>query len=174
LNDPTTQNLTVPSANRIEWLRGGSSPEAQDVAFDLSTDGGATWTALGTGSRITGGWELTGLNLTASGLVRGRARVTGGQNNGSSGLVETKVTFSGLMPLPRLTSISRMSNGAFQFSITNPNSFPFTALATTNLTLPSSNWTVLGPATEIFPGQFQFTDVAATNFPARFYQIRSP
>ena len=51
---------------------------------------------------------------------------------------------------------------------------PFTDVATTNVTLPSSNWTVLGSATEISPSQFQLTDRAATNFPYRFYHIRSP
>src|SRR6266446_7391128 len=38
----------------------------------------------------------------------------------------------------------------------------------------SNDWTSLGSATEISPGQFQFTDTQATNFPQRFYQIRSP
>ena len=175
LNDPATQNLAVPSAGRLEWLRGGASPEAQYVTFELSTDGGATWSALGTGTRILGGWELTGLSLPDSGKVRARARVTGGQYNGSSGLVETVATYSlSSVPSVRLTSPTLLSNGAFQFGFTNLSGIPFTALATTNLTLPSSNWTVLGTATEIFPGQFQFTDSAATNFPWRFYQIRSP
>jgi len=59
------------------------------------------------------------------------------------------------------------------FSFANDNSAPFTAFAATNL--PASNgWTSLGSATEISPGQFQFTDTQATNFPQRFYQIRSP
>jgi uncharacterized delta-60 repeat protein len=172
VNDPVTQNLSVPNTGRVEWLRGGASPEAQDVAFELSTDGGTNWTALGTGSRIVGGWELTGLSLPASGSIRARARVTDGV--GCTGLVEAKTVFSGLAPIPRLIIPSVLSNGAFQFGFTNLSGIPFTALATTNLTLLSSNWTVLGPATEIFPGQFQFTDLAATNFPHRFYQVRSP
>jgi hypothetical protein len=56
-----------------------------------------------------------------------------------------------------LTRPTLLANGSFQFGFTNLSGVPFTALATTNLTLPSSNWTVLGPATEILPGQFQFT-----------------
>jgi hypothetical protein len=50
----------------------------------------------------------------------------------------------------------------------------FTIVATTNLLLPVSNWTVLGPATNIAPGQFQFTDLQAASNPLRFYRVRSP
>ena len=95
-NDPATQALTVPSNARVQWSRGGASPEAQQVAFELSTNGGNTWTPLGPGARISGGWELTGLNLPGSGQIRARARTTGGNYNGSSGLVEAVATFSGL------------------------------------------------------------------------------
>jgi hypothetical protein len=172
-NDAATQSLAVRSGSRVEWLRGGASPETHYVAFELSTDRGTNWTFLGVGTRIPGGWELAGLSLPAAGQVRARARVPSGQYNGSSGLVETVVGFS-VEPDLRLTGATRLTDGVFQFRFNNKSGTSFTALATTNLTLPSSNWTVLGPATEIFPGQFQCSDSAATNFPRRFYQIRSP
>lgn len=108
--------------------------------------------------------------MPASGLVRARARVTGGQHNGSSGLIEAVASYS----FPYLTGMTWLGNGSFQFGFTNLSGGTFTALATTNPTLPSSNWTVLGPATEIAPGRYQFTDPSETNFPWRFYQIRSP
>jgi len=47
-------------------------------------------------------------------------------------------------------------------------------LAATNVTLPLSNWTPLGPATEVSPGYYQFTDPQATNGGQRFYRVRSP
>jgi len=93
-NDLATQSLVVPDRSRVQWLRGGSSPETHQVAFELSVDGGSIWTPLGAGVRISGGWELTGLSLPVSGQVRARARVNGGQYNGSSGLVETVTAFS--------------------------------------------------------------------------------
>jgi uncharacterized delta-60 repeat protein len=96
-NDAATQSLTVPATNRVHWLRGGSAPEAQHVAFELSTNGGATYTLLGTGTRISGGWELTGLSLPSGGAIRARARTTGGRNNGSSGLIETISSFGPLV-----------------------------------------------------------------------------
>ncbi len=90
-NDPAPQSLTVPDGSRVQWLRGGSSPETHAVAFDLSTDGGTTWTPLGAGLRIAGGWARNGLSLPASGLVRGLARVPG--SCFSSGLVSTVAGF---------------------------------------------------------------------------------
>ncbi len=88
-NDPATQSLTVPSLNRVQWLRGGASPETQEVSFELSLDGGTNYTPLGTGTRISGGWELTGLALPPTGQIRARARISGAFRNGGSGLVES-------------------------------------------------------------------------------------
>jgi hypothetical protein len=47
-------------------------------------------------------------------------------------------------------------------------------LATTNLSLPLSNWTALGGVVEISPGQFQFTDPQAANGGRRFYRTFAP
>ena len=82
--------------SQINWQRGGTVPEAEEVFFDLSADRGASYSHLGQGLRIAGGWQLTGLNLPASGQVRARARTTGG-------LVESVVVFgSGALPTPEI------------------------------------------------------------------------
>ncbi len=94
-NDPATQSLTVPSVNRVQWLRGGASPEVGQVSFELSTDGGNTYNALGVGTRIAGGWEKTGLTLPGSGEIRARGRTASG--NGS-GVVETLAAFGTAAP----------------------------------------------------------------------------
>ena len=93
LNGSATQTLSVTSASRLEWLRGGTSPETHLVTFELFTSGPTAFTPLGPGARIGGGWELTGLSLPPSGLVRARARILGGYYDGSSGLVETVTEF---------------------------------------------------------------------------------
>ncbi len=36
------------------------------------------------------------------------------------------------------------------------------------------SWSNLGPATEVSPGQFSFTDYTISNAPARFYRVRFP
>lgn len=73
-----------------------------------------------------------------------------------------------------LSSAMVLGNGSFQFTFTNGTPTSFTVLASTNVALPTVNWTVLGPATQISPGVYQFTDSQSTNFPLRFYQVQSP
>jgi hypothetical protein len=73
-----------------------------------------------------------------------------------------------------LKNSTKIGNGSFQFSFTNTIGAVFTVLAATNISLPSSNWTVLGSPTETASGQFQFVDPQATANPQRFYRVRSP
>jgi uncharacterized delta-60 repeat protein len=103
INDPATESLEVLSTSQIRWLRGGSAPEAHGVSFEISINGGTTWQPLGPGSRISGGWELHGLPLPASGQIRARARyaVSGYQYN-SGGLIETLLTYSGAVDKPEI------------------------------------------------------------------------
>lgn len=100
LNDKATQTLSVPNIIQVSWYRNGTAPETHAVTFELSIDGGSSWTLLGAGRRGDGSWEKTGLNLPASGMIRARARTCGGYNNGSSGLVEQIVSFTGLIRAP--------------------------------------------------------------------------
>ena len=67
-----------------------------------------------------------------------------------------------------------LTNGVFQFSFTNYPGTTFSVLSSTTLSLELSNWIVLGSAQEVSPGQFQFTDLQATNHLQRFYTVRSP
>ncbi len=67
-----------------------------------------------------------------------------------------------------------LTNGTFQVSFASHPGGSFSVLATTNLALPLSDWTVLGAVTEVAPGHYQFTDLEATNCPQRLYRVRSP
>jgi hypothetical protein len=66
-----------------------------------------------------------------------------------------------------------LGDGSLQFSFTNTPGAAFTVLFTTNFMLPLSLWTPLGAPIENPPGQYQFTDPAATNSQG-FYNVRSP
>lgn len=87
-NTPATNTLSTVFSHTVQWLRGGGGPEVTNVTFDLSTNGGSTWTALGSATRISGGWQRTGLFLPASGLLRARGRTSSGFYGGSAGLIE--------------------------------------------------------------------------------------
>ena len=73
-----------------------------------------------------------------------------------------------------ITGAAKLGDGTFQFSFSNQTGASFEVLAATNVALPTSNWTTLGLATEMPAGQFQFTDPGATNYPQRFYRVKSP
>ena len=69
--------------------------------------------------------------------------------------------------------MQRIGPATMQFSFTNNPNGSFTVLAATNVSLPLSNWTALGTATNLSNGVYQFIDPNATN-PAIFYRVRSP
>jgi uncharacterized delta-60 repeat protein len=83
--DPATESLTYDGTNII-WLRGGTLPEVWRTTFEQSTDG-TNWTMLGAGTRIVGGWGLSGV-IVANGNIRARGYSTGG-DGWSSGLVQS-------------------------------------------------------------------------------------
>jgi len=97
-NDAATQVLTAPDATQVLWSRSGAGPELSATTFEQSTNGGTTWTALGSGTRVgsTANWQLTGLSLPSTVSIRARGRTTSGYGNGSSGLIEQVAAFTGL------------------------------------------------------------------------------
>jgi uncharacterized delta-60 repeat protein len=140
LNAPATETLDAPDSTTVKWLRGGSAPESDFVSFALSTDSGATWSPLGSGTRISGGWELTGLSLPGHFHLRARARTVSGQGNGSSGLVETIVEIT--LPTPEIT----VSGGTLPVVIPTGS----TALASADDTLFDPIPVAAGSATHTF------------------------
>ena len=78
------------------------------------------------------------------------------------------------VPTPiHLTGATRLPGGAFQCGFTNTTGALFTTLASTNLTLPRSNWTAIGGVTEVSSGHFQVNDPQAAIFSRRFYRVES-
>lgn len=105
-NDPASSTLTGFSS--VNWVRGGGAPEVSAVTFEVSMNGGSTWTDLGAVDTIPGGggWWIENPSLPGNGLLRARGRTTGGSYGGSSGIVEQIEDF----PIP----------GVSQPSLTNP------------------------------------------------------
>jgi len=75
---------------------------------------------------------------------------------------------------PNLTGCKIMGNGSLQFCFTNNQGASFTVWTSTNMLLPFTNWTALGPLTNDGSGQYQFSDPSVTNGGQRFYRVSSP
>jgi hypothetical protein len=73
---------------------------------------------------------------------------------------------------PHLTG-AKLTNGTFQITFTNTPGAGFVVLASTNISLSVSNWTVLGAPTESPVGQYRYLDSAAGN-QQRFYRVSLP
>ncbi|SPE61266.1 conserved exported hypothetical protein [Verrucomicrobia bacterium] len=73
-----------------------------------------------------------------------------------------------------LANLTFSANGLFQFSFSNTIGLPFSVWSSSDLSLPLSNWGWRGSATEVSPGQFQFTDSQAPVDAQRFYRVSSP
>jgi uncharacterized delta-60 repeat protein len=94
--DPTTLSLTFDGST-VLWLRGGAGPEAWRTTFEVSTDA-TQWIPLGAGSRVPGGWQLTGASFPPTSTIRARGYISG---SGSSGwFVEAYTGRPGLSALP--------------------------------------------------------------------------
>ena len=71
-----------------------------------------------------------------------------------------------------------INNGSklFRLTFTNITAVSFTVFASTNMMLPISQWSNLGPVTEspAGSGNYLFTDLQSSNIAQRFFIIRSP
>ncbi len=87
-----TRNLSATGSTSLSWTRGGTTPEVTDVTFEQSTNSGSTWTSLGAGTRVAGGWQRSGLSLPATVMLRARGRSAGALGSGSAGIIEQVIT----------------------------------------------------------------------------------
>jgi hypothetical protein len=72
--------------------------------------------------------------------------------------------------LVTLSDVKKLGDGTVQFEYADNSSQSYGVFASSNLI----DWAAIGTAAQISPGLYQFTDTAATNYPRRFYQLRSP
>lgn len=176
LNDATIDRLTAPDNTRLLWTRRGAAPEVEQVSFDFSSNNGASWTPLGPGTRIPGGWERTGLNLPATSSIRARGRATSGLYNGSSGIVEQTLNVSeialfessGLELFDGITSTdfgptAAGTGGSKEFTIRNKGTGDLTGLAVTLAAGGNAGDFTIAP-----PGGTLLAPGAATTFTVSF------
>ena len=93
-------------------------------------------------------------------------------NDSSHNPFTVALTGTGLAA-PVLVGGQIQGNGAFQLTFSGPVNQTYHVLATYDLTVALTNWTVLGSNT-FGSGNAVFTDNGAINHPDRFYTIKSP
>lgn len=94
LNPAAADSLDISVTNQVRWLRDGTAPELHSATFDLSVNGGSSWTPLNTPARISGGWESTGLSLPRTGLIRAQGRTPPGLGASGAGIAEKISAFN--------------------------------------------------------------------------------
>jgi len=124
---------------------------------------------------LTAGTAAVTTNVTVTGLQAGRIyhyRVVATNSAGSASGSDLTFTTLSATP-PQLGGLSYGSSG-FQLTFSSAGGASFTAWGTTNVALPLTQWSNLGPVAVTAPGQYQFTDAHATNGLQRFYRVTQP
>jgi hypothetical protein len=118
--------------------------------------------------------------LTITGITNGVVSFSFSANSGLPRLAHINllgqpvaVTQVGPGPPQILAILPGQGNGVLQFAFGDTENPSFAVLSTTDLTLPASNWTVAGAATNTAPGLFQFTTQAMSNDAQRFFIVRT-
>jgi hypothetical protein len=170
INGTAATALSVVSQTAVQWLRSGTLPETQITVFDLSQDGGTTWTRLGQGTRISGGWTLTGISLPTNGTLRARAYIQCGYLSGSVSIQEDQLSFSGVLApdlvvqVPDGTTIP--DDGATDYSTSIGGAFidiPVKLINAGTATLSSIAATLTGWSTEFSIASSPPTSISAGN-----------
>jgi hypothetical protein len=117
--------------------------------------------------------------LTITGITNGAVSFSFTANTGPSRTANINLLgqnipitqgISGVTP-PTLIAVQMPGNGGIQITFSNAAGIGSTVLSTTNLSLPVFLWSMVGTASNVAPGMFQFTVQPSTNEPQRFYTI---
>jgi len=174
-DDGVSQSLSAsPDGTTVAWTRSDSAVDVQDPTIEQSLDG-INYSMLGRPTRISGGWQLTGLSLPQDQdlVLRARGSSIGGYRNASRSLIESVTVIPRSAP-PLILSQPLPAGGGFRFIFTNTTTHGFTVLGAANLTLAPEMWTALDAPTALGGGLYQFTDAAPRDAPQRFYRLRWP
>jgi hypothetical protein len=110
----------------------------------------------------------------AAALSNGKVLVAGGFNDTDTGPSTERYDPAMTAPRPVLLTVPpTQSQSGFRFMFRNTPGLEFSVLRAPNLDISIEGWALLGPAVEVSPGRYQFTDPGSGN-PQNFYRVRSP
>jgi hypothetical protein len=148
------------------------------ITAAIAPQSAATNVPTGMVSIWDGAHFLAQLPLDNSGLVVTNWSVTPGAH-ALKARYESDTVFAAssgsILPVPTAVSAAVFGvSGGILLAFTNNSGTPFEVLSATNPGWPLSDWTVLGQAREVTPGQYRFFDSMPATNQARFYSVRSP
>jgi hypothetical protein len=169
---PASEVVSI-GTNTVATLNGAVCPNGLGTVawFDWGT--GTNYGQTTAATNVGTGWVTLSVSNTLTGLTAGLSYHCRLVASNSAWLAQgaNEVFWSaGII----LSGVELRGDGAFHFLFTNTPGASFTVVASTNVALPSSDWTALAPAIEGPAGEFHFTDVAATNYATRFYRLSWP
>ena len=171
----TVSNITASSATLDATVNPNGGATAYWFQYGTNTGyGGFTPTnAVGSGSS-----PVTVTNLI-SGLRQGTVyhyQIVATNLSGLATNLDASFATLTVTP-PQMDSVKISSgSGALQFSFTNATGASFSVLATNDMTIPRTNWPVVGHAIEspAGSGNYQFTNSAPATNAQTFYILRQP
>jgi len=144
-----------------------SQPDRFDTNAPVA-GAGPPYTFTRTGTRVTGAHDHLGATVSLQ-----TALAASGYSAYFKFTCDRVVAFTRPNSAPRIVHTSKLAHGPFHLAFAAAPQATYTVMATTNVGLPSTNWTALGNPTQTMFGLFEMTD-STTNLPQRFYRVRSP
>jgi hypothetical protein len=159
---------TDTEGTAVYWQRDGAAPDVGQVVFEQSMDG-LSFSPVGGGARVLGGWGLVGQNFPQGRpfWIRASGRAICGMGAGSIGMVTSVAEFY-LVPEPPLLQISAPQNGILALVGQGSPGLGYTLQVSTNLT-HWQDYTNLVAGTN---GLIEFPDACV--HPMRLYRLRWP
>ena len=140
-------------------MRGGTGPEAWRTTFEYSPSVNS-WTNLGAGTRIPGGWQLTDVTLPTNAVVRARGFV---RASGKSDYFVQSI----LCPPLIISRVQQSATGKFGFYSSGPAGRSIIIERSSDF----ASWSVLR-TNLLNPGPVFFQEPLPATNQAWFYRLR--
>jgi hypothetical protein len=172
-------SVTVNGAvNELPYAFVDPSPQVAP----MSADGGELSPVLPTTENLAGPFAPTTdqpwltINSVADGVVSySYTTATAGRIGHIKLLGQSIPVIQGVTGTPPIIkNVRSLGQGSVQFTFTNLPNAVFEVLSSTDLTLPLSQWTVVGSPSVTGSTQYQFTSPPDTNDPTLYFTVRSP
>jgi len=167
-------NLTSGTTGQTSLIISNAGGLTLDITMAMSGANAADFTPQISQTNLPAAQALTdAIGFLPAGLGARSGTLTIANNDSTNSPFTITLAGAGSVSAPKLAS-PQVTNGRLQFSFNNDPGAQFTILTATNLSLPLSDWTVLGLATNTGGSNFQFSVPVSPDQLKQFYRVRSP